>query len=61
MAVEVAAGVGRGGETDRGEVAEAVAVAEAELLAALSRADRERVATLLRKLSLGFDHGLDKA
>ena len=35
--------------------------AEAELLAALSRADRERVATLLRKLSLGFDHGLDKA
>lgn len=29
--------------------------AEAELLAQLSRADRERLAGLLRKLSLGFD------
>lgn len=29
--------------------------AEAELLGQLSRADRERLAGLLRKLSLGFD------
>ncbi len=52
--------------TDEGRIRVDAAItrlvdAEAELLAALSRADRERVATLLRKLSLGFDHGLDKA
>jgi len=29
--------------------------AEAVLLESLSRGDRERLATLLRKLSLGFD------
>ena len=29
--------------------------AEAVLLASLSRSDRERLAALLRKLSLGFD------